>query len=65
MEIIQLIIGLASIVSVVAVIWAVRKVMKIYGITVDRSGLDKWEYGRSAFTDNEIDWHPKSNNLFK
>ena len=35
MEIIQLIIGLASIVSVVAVIWALRKVMKIYDITVD------------------------------
>jgi hypothetical protein len=65
MEIIQLIIGWAGIVSVVAVIWAVRKVMKIYGITVDRSGFDKWEYGRSAFTDNEIGWHPKSKNLFK
>ena len=65
MEIIQLIIGLASIVPVVAVIWALRKVMKIYDITVDSSGLDKWEYGRSAFTDNEIDWYPKSKNLFK
>ena len=43
MEIIQLIIGLASIVSVVAGIWALRKVMQIYGITVDSSGLDKWE----------------------
>ena len=49
MEIIQLIIGLASIVSVVAVIWALRKVMQIYGITVDSSGFDKWEYGRSPF----------------
>ena len=65
MEIIQLIIGLASIVSVVAVIWALRKVMQIYGITVDSSGLDKGEDGRSAFTDSEIDWHRKSKNLFK
>lgn len=59
MEIIQLIIGWAGIISIVAVIWAVRKVMEIYGITVDRSGLEKWEYGRSGFNDDfEIDWHP-------
>ena len=65
MEIIQLIIGLASIVSVVAVIWALRKVMKIYDITVDSSGFDKWEYGRSPFNNYELGWHPKSQNLFK
>ena len=56
MEIIQLIIGLASIVSVVAVIWALRKVMQIYGITVDSSGLDKWEYGSDPITGND-DWY--------
>lgn len=65
MEIIQLIIGLASIVSVVAVIWALRKVMKIYGITVDRSGFDKWEYGSDPITGKD-DWYQKSlNNTFK
>ena len=53
MEIIQLIIGLASIVSVVAVIWALRKVMQIYGITVDSSELDKWEYGSDPITGND------------
>ena len=69
MEIIQLIIGLASIISVVAVIWALRKVMQIYGITVDSSGLDKWEYGSDPITGND-DWYQKSlnntvKNLFK
>ncbi|QTR51582.1 hypothetical protein [Candidatus Thiothrix anitrata] len=65
MEIIQLIIGWAGIISVVAVIWAVHKVMKIYGITVDRSGLDKWEYGSDPITGKD-DWYQKSlNNTFK
>ena len=65
MEIIQLIIGLASIVSVVAVIWAVRKVMKIYDITVDSSGFDKYKHGIDPST-GKYDCYPKSfDNTFK
>ncbi|WP_287602436.1 hypothetical protein [Thiothrix sp.] len=55
----ELILGFATIVSIVAVVLAIRKVLAIYGIVIDTSGLEKWEYGRSAFNDDfEIDWHP-------
>ena len=65
MEIIQLIIGLASIVSVVAVILALRKVMNIYGITVDNVKFDKYKHGIDPST-GKYDCYPKSfDNTFK